>query len=129
LIICIAIISIVLTWIFYNYYKYDYNVVQINVYDMKIKVEPGVVGFNLENDNLNFGTVIPSGVATRYIVLSSEKPVRVFIFFEGDMKQWVSVENNFILEGNKTLEFVANIPANTKPGDYTGKAIIIFKKI
>ncbi|MCX8193836.1 MAG: hypothetical protein N3G19_00515 [Candidatus Pacearchaeota archaeon] len=130
LLACIAIIVMVLTWFAYDYYKYFYKTKEIKVYEMKIKVEPGVVGFNVGKEELNFGTTIPTGGSSRNVVVSSEEPVRVLVFFEGQMKNWVNVnKNNFILEGNETLTFAAFVPANAAYGNYTGKAIIVFKKL
>ncbi|MEM4152570.1 MAG: hypothetical protein QXK80_00395 [Candidatus Pacearchaeota archaeon] len=129
LLACVALIVIILTWLAYDYYKYFYKTKQLKVYDMKIKVEPGVVGFNVGTEELNFGTTIPTGSSSRSIVISSNEAVRVLIFFEGRMRNWVNVDkNNFILEGNETLTFTALVPANTAYGNYTGKAIVVFKE-
>ena len=77
-----ALIFSSLTMILYNYFKYSYNQ-QIQIYDMKLQVGDHI-RFNIENNTLNFGMVMPEGTSERSIEISSDVPVYVMIFFEGD---------------------------------------------
>lgn len=123
-----ALLAITATQLIYHFYKYK-GVKQIQVYEMNLQVA-GYIAFNLENQSLNFGTVIPGGSSTRFVQLSTEEPLRVEIIFKGKLSPWVSVsENNFVFEGNETLTFVAVAPENARFGNYTGKAILLFRKV
>jgi len=128
LILIVAVICVMITYLLYGYFKYAYNVKQTKVYDMKLKVSDHI-GFDLGEEELNFGTVVPSGVSSRSVDLKSDEPVKVMIVLEGELAKWtIPQENNFVFNGSKKLMFVATVPPDAKLGNYTGKAILIFKK-
>ncbi len=112
----------------YDYFTYLHDLKQVKVYDMRLKVG-NYVGFNLDSDVLNFGTIIPTGASTRTINLSTEKPVRVEILLRGKLAEWVNIShNNFILDGQEEIAFNVYVPADAAYGNYTGKAYILFKE-
>lgn len=130
-ILIFAIIIVLLVFIiiqFYSYYKLK-NIKEIKTFEMKLEVSDHI-GFNLENETLNFGTVIPSGSATRNIKIESDEPVFLNVNFKGNLAEWVDVsENNFVFNGTKDLTFVVYAPWYAEAGNYTGKAVLIFKEI
>lgn len=112
----------------YDYFTYLHGLKQVKVYDMRLKVG-NYVGFNLDNDVLNFGTIIPTGASTRMVNISTEKPVRVEILLRGKLAEWVNIShNNFILDDQEEIAFNVYVPANASYGNYTGKAYILFKE-
>lgn len=126
--IIVAMITTAITEFLYYYFKYNYGVRQKQVYDMTLKVAD-YIGFNTDTDELNFGTVLPGGGSRRTVTLASDEPVFVTILIEGDIKKWASVsENNFVFTGNKSVSFIVATPEDAEKGEYTGKAIILFKK-
>lgn len=128
ILIIIAILAIALTNFLLYYFKYIYKVKQITVYNMRLTVG-NHVGFNLDPGEINFGTVIAGGGATREVFLESDSPTKVIVMLEGDLAKWVGVsENEFVFIGNRTLSFVAATPENATKGNYTGKITIIFKE-
>lgn len=126
--IIIALLTATLTELVFYYSKYMYKVKKVSAYDMKMRVG-GYVGFNLDKEELNFGTVLPGGGSKREIIVTTDSPTRLLIFLEGDLAKWTSVsENDFVFNGTKSLTFMANAPKNASFGDYKGKAILVFKK-
>lgn len=124
----VLVIIAMLAWAGYNYGKYIYKLEQMKSYDMNLQVSD-YAGFNLTSDSLNFGTTVPTGGANRFIDIETDRPTRVMIVLEGDLGKWVTPsENNFIFNGTKRIEFDASVPWNARPGNYTGKAYILFKK-
>ncbi|MGB9708312.1 MAG: hypothetical protein ACPLXC_03260 [Candidatus Pacearchaeota archaeon] len=128
LMVIIALLTITLTELIFYYSKYVYKVKKVTVYDMKMEVG-NHVGFNLDAEELNFGTVPPGGGSKREVVITTDSPTLLKVMFEGELADWVSVsENDFIFNGSKSLTFLAVSPENTSLGFYKGKAIIVLKE-
>jgi hypothetical protein len=101
-----------------------------DIQTMNVKLRIGdYVGFNLDPESLNFGTVLPGSGSTRTVTLRSENPLKVHISFEGDTAKWMNVsKNNFILNGTETVGFSITAPNDSNLGNYNGKVIILFTK-
>jgi len=96
--------------------------------DMFVKVD-NYVGFNTDTSALYFGTVAPGNSAFKFLDFSSVNKVKVIIVPFGKIKKWVSFsENNFVLQGNKSVKISINIPKNTEFREYTGKLKLYFLK-
>lgn len=127
ILITIALIGFVTTFYFHMFYK-NYEVREIG---MKLEVAQKL-GLNTDTDMLNFGANFPGNTCKRFMDISFPKRTRVFIGFEGDFAEWVSVDDNrFILEPNenKHLAFLTQIPKDALEGNYTGKAVFYFKRV
>lgn len=125
------LIVIIVTELIWIYVKFLHNTTAVKIYDIKVKVD-NYLGFNIENESINFGTIIPGGIGERYIELISDKDVKVEIYLKGSVAKWISIDkNDFILKKGKkeNVTFSITIPKNTKFGNYSGKAIILFRKI
>jgi len=129
LILCIVIIFLIAIIIqIFNYYNFS-KIKEIKTIEMEIKVSDHI-GINLDTESLIFGTVIPGGGATRSLRIESDEPVFVTVKLKGALAKWSGVkENNFVFNGTKFLTFFVNVPKFTQFGNYTGEAIIIFKKV
>ena len=96
--------------------------------DMFVKVD-NYAGFNVDTSALYFGTIAPGNSAFRFLDFGSVNKVRVIIIPFGKIKKWVSFsENNFALEGNKSVKVTVNIPKDAKFGEYKGKLKLYFLK-
>ncbi|MEM1577642.1 MAG: hypothetical protein QXM27_01350 [Candidatus Pacearchaeota archaeon] len=127
----IFLLIIILTELIWIYIKFLHNTTAIRIYDIKLKVGD-YIGFNIENESINFGTIMPGGRGERYIEVTSNKDVKVEIYLKGDIAKWIIVDkNDFILKKNtkENITFSVVIPKDAKIGNYTGKAIILFRKI
>lgn len=129
LVLCVAaILFCSLTIIFYSFY----NIKEIKTIDMDLKVGD-YVGINTDTDALHFGTINPGGFGTRSVLLSNnyDTTLKVKIKVYGDLAEFVSVQNNFVLLKNETkkIPFIVSIPQEAVYGNYTGKAVFILKRI
>lgn len=114
----------------FSFYQF-YLIEDIKELDMDVIVSDHI-GFDVGTDALHFGMTMPGATSSRKVTLShgSEKALKVFIRFSGDLKNWVTSDNDFIIEpGEKReIEFTLHTPS-TNPGEYKGKAIITFRKV
>ncbi len=128
LILLIALILIIVFFIISSILSYK-KLEGIQTLDVNVKVGDHL-GFNLDSDSLNFGTITPGGGSSRGLILESEKPLMVHISFEGSISKWVvPSKNDFVLNGRDNVSFSINVPPDANLGDYTGKVFIIFTKI
>lgn len=128
LLVIIALLSATVTELLFYYSKYIYKVKKVTVYNMSLTVGNSV-GFNLDAQEINFGTLTPGGGSKREIFMVVDKPTKVIIFMEGELANWTAVsDNDFIFEGNKSIIFTAVAPENASLGTYTGKAIIVLRE-
>lgn len=128
LLIFAVVISIFLTYFFYN----SFIIEEIITLDMVVKVNDHF-GLNADADAIKFGMIMPGTSGERSITVdnSAAYPLRVVILKSGYIADWVKVsENNFILKENENRQviFKVSAPENSNYGNYTGKVKIIFKK-
>jgi len=123
-IICIVVIIAMIIILVNSYVKMS----SIRVIDVNFSISD-YIGFNLDQESLNFGTTVPGGTATRVLELVSDRPVKVHIVVNGEVEKWIYVsENDFILDGKKEVGFAIKAPDETPMGNYTGKVTIFFMK-
>lgn len=128
LLIIIALLSATVTELLFYYSKYIYKVKKVTVYNMSLTVG-NTIGFNLDAQELNFGTLMAGGGSKREVFMIVDKPTKVIIFMEGELANWTSVsDNDFIFEGNKSIIFTAVVPENASLGTYKGKAILVLRE-
>lgn len=132
LILLFAIIGIAVTITSYFFFVID----TIRIIPMDVEFSPSYFGISGDTDALHFGRValINDAFATKFINITNDKNHAsvVSITFSGEMAPWTEVkENNFILEPgeDKKLEFNVIPPENAVPGNYTGKAKIVIKRM
>lgn len=111
------------------YFRNFFSVKEARVLDMKLKVVGGTVGFNTNNDSLDFGSMPPGSTVFKHVNISTTKPVLLKISLNGDVAKWVSLsDNEVIFSGTKVIEFVASVPVTAEYGEYTGQALFLFKE-
>lgn len=128
----IVIVSLFIIIIFLCIYLYANLIDMFSLFERKeiySEVEvSNILGFEINDSALVFGTVYPGGSSKKTVDLKNEHDgiARVKIFAKGDINDFLIVsDNNFILYPNetKTIEFKIKIPENTAFGNYTGKVI------
>lgn len=83
------------------------------------------VGFNVDQQTINFGTALPGSTVEREVVLTTDKDSLITLTIEG--LDFVSPhESHFVLEKGKTkrASILATVPKNQPPGGYNGTLII-----
>ena len=130
LIICVALLSMSATLLFYSFFKVRY----IEAIPMDIKVSDHI-GINIDADALHFGAVMETGCNNRFITVKHkyDYPMKVMISIIGELEAWTSIEeNDFILNKNEEREirFTVCPPEDViKYKNYTGTARIVVKRI
>ena len=127
-ILIFAFISAGLTGLFYSLY------VIRDVREIPMSLEVGkVVGLDIDSDELSFGVIPQEGVSVRNITLKNNKdvPLKVELFVEGDISQFIAAESLFWLQPGeeKNLGVIATIPKDGKYGTYSGKMTVFFKRM
>jgi len=128
LLTALVIVFIIILLEFFHYYQTK-DIIEIRIIKMNLTVSD-YIGFNVDNKSLIFGKTMPESSPQRIIEIRSSEPVRVSVTFKGYLSKWAGVsENNFVFNGTKELAFFVNVPADAEFGSYTGKAVIMFKKV
>lgn len=124
--VCIAIVSISLVFIL-SYKQIDV----IKEFDMYLTVSDSIVGFNVDNNAIYFGTVPRGGHSNRKINVGGTMSYNINMQTFGELSKWVYVsENNFITQENeiKAITISVFVPVDAEIGNYTGKLRIIYRK-
>jgi hypothetical protein len=114
-------------------YSYFY-IVESRTIDIYLTVtKENRIGLNTDSDALRFGIISRGSQGKRYLDISHKKdyPLKLNIRIYGDLADWISIsDNNFVLNKNETkrITFTANVPSNAIPGNYTGRAVFLFKR-
>ncbi len=123
-IICVLIIIVMAFYLINSFMRIS----SIKTYDINFTIADRV-GFDLDQESLNFGTATPGGLSHRTIEITSDRPLKVHIVVQGEVKNWVNFsENDFILDGKKEIGFSIKAPAGTPFGNYAGKVTMFFIK-
>ena len=88
-----------------------------------------VVGFNLDTDQLYFGTINRNGVSKRSLSVTYSKDSFVVISAQGQMASWMSAsEDAFFLPANtrKNIEFSLRPSLDSAFGNYTANVSVSF---
>ncbi|MDP1695112.1 MAG: hypothetical protein Q8L34_06245 [Candidatus Woesearchaeota archaeon] len=89
------------------------------------------VGINLDKDALYFGTLRPSSKVERPLVFRADHyPISVQLFIEG-IPFVTAEESLFTLQKgeSKSVRFFAQVDKDAGKKDYTGKLIVLTKKL
>lgn len=121
-----VIISVIITATTFHLFP-PYDVKELGMY---LQVSD-YTGFNVETSAVIFGTIPPGGTGKRDITVSNlaATPKQVVIKTEGELAEWVSVEENrFLIQVNesKTINVFVYVPENAEFGNYTGTLKMLF---
>lgn len=124
-VIAIVILGIAMIFI-------PYKTVSTMEFPAKIDIvnEENVADVNKPTDMLNFGRVSSGLRIKKYLAIDKGRAqdAIVYITIDGDIKQFIEIEENkFLITGPKDIGVIAKIPKNTIEGIYTGVIKIEFK--
>jgi hypothetical protein len=126
LFICLVIFIVVTIGVVY-FYAFN-TLIGYKEYDVDYTIG-NYMGFNLDEDAIHFGTVIPGMKTSRNINISSDRDAMINIYVK-NLDYFGIEENNFFLNAGESKEvklFV--IPSyGAKEGNYSGKLEIVYKK-
>jgi hypothetical protein len=92
------------------------------------------VGFDLNKNELTFGSIQPGGTASRALTIQNNfnQDIIITLNSEGNIRDYlIASENDFTLRPNekKNVTFTVFSYKNQSYGNYTGKINIIFKYV
>lgn len=87
-------------------------------------VDESVIGFNVDNSALNFGTISKGGSSIRKIAIDNKYdfPVIAIIDVEGDIEQLLNFDREFYIDKyeKKSISFSVIADYNVSEGNYSG---------
>lgn len=121
--------------LFLVYWMYFVFIIPSESNEISIMVSvDDIMGFNLTDTALVFGTIPPGGVGGKNITINNNAKIPQFVHITstGVAGDWIMVSNNnfFILPNDqKIITSKLFVPMDAKHGEYTGILNIQFKKI
>lgn len=91
------------------------------------------IGFNVDNNAIYFGTIIPGNYGSRNMTFVSDYDfdVKIKIKIDSEFKDWYEVsDNNFILKKNEEKEIIilVNVPLDAEMKEYNSTLNAYFWK-
>ena len=129
LILCLILIITSLTILFY----YILSVKKVIVYDAFLNVS-NKIGFDVSQDYIHFGTVMPGGSSTKQMILTNNygSSLKIQAKVTGDLRGLISFDfgNSTMIYPNinKTIYMTIVVPEGMPYGNYSGKVQIIFRR-
>jgi hypothetical protein len=122
-----VLVSVIGALLFQRWYVVDVKSIPIEV----TVTNTSLLGFNTGTDKLYFGTTNPGGISDRTAAIVTSYESIVTVSVAGQVDGWVSVsENNIRMIPNepRDIRVRLRVPENATPGNYTGAAIITYKR-
>src|SRR3989338_2324911 len=88
------------------------------------------IGFDLNKQNLTFGTLSPGSVSERAVSLEYTKNAKLYVWAEGNFPSWIDISPRQLEIGpeeNKEIKFAAHVPFLVKEGEYNGKIVFCYQ--
>ncbi len=88
------------------------------------------VGFDLNKQNLTFGTLSPGSMARRTVSSEYTKDATVYVWAEGDFPSWIIISpKKFKTAPDLPQEVVFTVlaPITAKEGEYEGKVVFCYQ--
>lgn len=99
--------------------------------DMSLRVADKI-GIDVSYTEITFGTIPPSGTATREVVVSNLNDYDKLVQFsiEGTIRDFVDTPADRLLKANENISVnvVASLPPDAEFGNYTGKFKIFLRR-
>lgn len=130
LMISVAALVVGLTLIFYS----TYVVYKVQKIDMRLQTGDKI-GFDVDDQRLNFGRLIPGGGGSRELRISNDHLIDLKVSFkkEGNISQFVEVPNSFWLPAGEQLRSVSintKVPFGAEVNQsYRGTLKVVFTRI
>ena len=131
LILSIALTAIIITLIFTAKTEERCDTVKMVLTSVQVKSEgQNYIGFDLNKQNLTFGTLSPGAAAKRVISTEYTKNAAVYVWPEGNFSSWIliSPKQFEIVPGQrKEVAFTLLVPVTAKPGKYDGRMVFCYQ--
>ncbi len=127
LILAVIILNLVLI----NKTREPCDTVQTLLTSVKVKSSGGYknIGFDLNQQNLTFGTLSPGAVSERAVSVRYTKNATLYVWAEGNFSSWIGISPQKLEiepEQNKEIKFAAHVPTIVPEGEYNGKIVFCY---
>ncbi len=130
-ILTIALAAVILTIIFTAKTEERCDTVKMVLTSVQVKSEGrNYIGFDLNKQNLTFGTLSPGSISRRVVTSEYNKDATTYVWTEGNFSSWVAVSpRKFETFPNISQEvvFTVLVPLNAKAGEYNGKVVFCYQ--
>ena len=129
-ILTIALAAVILTLIFTAKTEEGCDVVKTILTSVQIKPSEGnYMGFDLNKQNLTFGTLSSGTTAKRVTSTEYTRNATVYVWPEGNFSSWIiiSPKQFEIIPGQrKEVAFTLLVPVTAQEGEYNGKIVFCY---
>ena len=97
---------------------------------VKLSEDRKYIGFDLNKQNLTFGTLSPGAIGKRTVSSEYTKNATTYIWAEGDFSPWIIISpKQFETVPNISQEvvFTLLVPLTAQEGEYKGKIIFCYQ--
>jgi len=131
-VLTVVLAAIILTLILTEKTEEACDTVETLVTSVKVKSSGGYkhIGFDLNKQNLTFGTLSPGVSSERAVSVEYTKNATVYIWTEGNFSSWVSISpKTFEIEPGqqKEIRFTSLVPIIAREGEYNGKMVFCYQ--
>lgn len=132
LVLTIVLASIILTLLLTTKTESSCDTVRTIAASVKVKPFDGrkYVGFDLNKQNLTFGTLSPGATAERTASSEYTKNATTYVWAEGDFLSWIIISPKRFETAPGALQevaFTVLVPLTAKEGEYNGKIIFCYQ--
>ena len=131
-VLSVALAAIIVTLIFTTKPDPGCDTVKTILTSVKVKPSEGrnYVGFDLNKQNLTFGTLSPGAMAERTASSEYSKNATAYVWAEGDFPSWIIISpKKFETTPDAPQEviFTALIPLTAREGEYGGRIVFCYQ--
>ena len=131
-VLTVVLAAIILTLLFTAKTENSCDTVKTLLTSVKVKYsdEHRYVGFDLNKQNLTFGTLSPGAVSNRAVSAEYNKNATLYVWAEGNFSSWITISPNTVeIEPGqkKEIKFASQIPTIAKEGEYNGKIVFCYQ--
>jgi len=133
-VLTIVLTAIIITLIFTT--KTDQNCDTVKTIAASVKVKPfdsrKYVGFDLNKQNLTFGTLSPGAMAERRASSEYTKDATAYVWAEGDFPSWIIISPKQFETTPavpQEIVFTVLVPLTAQEGEYNGKIVFCYQDI
>ncbi|MDO8510770.1 MAG: hypothetical protein Q7S55_01245 [Nanoarchaeota archaeon] len=131
-VLSIMLAAIIVTLIFTTKIDYGCDTVKTILTSVKVKPPEGrkYVGFDLNKQNLTFGTLSPGAMAERTASSEYSKNATAYVWVEGDLSSWIIISPKKFETTPavpQEIVFTALVPSTAREGEYNGKVVFCYQ--
>lgn len=130
--ISIALAAVIMILILTPKTASDCDTVKVITTSVNVKASEGhkYVGFDLNKQNLTFGTLSPGAMSRRTASSEYTKDAITYVWAEGDFSSWIIIspkQFETIPDAQQEVVFTVVVPLTAPEGEYDGKIVFCYR--